>query len=266
MRLRLAILAAVILIVPACGGGSDTTIINQVGPASGTILAITDNNILINVSTTAPSTVISAVALGGLQPGESILAIDYRPADGHLYGLGSTSRLYQIFPVSGACLQIGAAGAFTLSGTAFGFDFNPTVDRIRVVSDTGQNLRLNPDTGAIAGTDTPLNGGATAAVAVAYSNNVAGAATTTLYDIDSGTDSLYIQNPPNTGTLTLVGALGVDTFNSVGFDISASGTAYASLSVAGFPELYTINLTTGAATLVGPLGLGALIRGMTIVP
>ena len=30
-----------------------------------------------------------------------------------------------------------------LQGTSFGVDFNPTVDRLRIISDTGQNLRTN---------------------------------------------------------------------------------------------------------------------------
>ena len=37
-----------------------------------------------------------------------------------------------------------------------GFDFNPTVDRIRVVSSNDRNYRLNPNTGAIAFIDTNL--------------------------------------------------------------------------------------------------------------
>jgi hypothetical protein len=52
---------------------------------------------------------------------------------------------------------VGASGQFSLNGSSFGFDFNPTVDRIRVQSDADQNLRLNPATGALAATDTTLS-------------------------------------------------------------------------------------------------------------
>src|SRR4030095_14815219 len=92
------------------------------------------------------------------QGGENVLGIDFRPATGELYGLGSTSRLYRIGIANGAAVQVGA-GPFSplLSGTDFGFDFNPQSDRIRVVSDAEQNLRLNPDNGTIAGVDTNLN-------------------------------------------------------------------------------------------------------------
>src|SRR4029453_12592543 len=104
-----------------------------------------------------PGTIFGALGITGLQAGETVLGIDFRPATGGLYALGSTSRLYTINPTTGAATQVGAAGAFTLSGTAFGFDFNPVVDRIGVVSDADQNLRLIPDTGALVGVaDTPL--------------------------------------------------------------------------------------------------------------
>ena len=98
----------------------------------------------------SPSPTNSAI-ISGLQSGETILAIDFRPATGQLYGLGSTSRLYVINPMTGAARMIGATPFTTaLSGTIAAFDFNPTVDRIRVVTNTGQNLRLNPETGGLA--------------------------------------------------------------------------------------------------------------------
>ena len=157
-----------------------------------------------------------------------------------------------IDPVTGAATAVGAAFTPALSGTAFGFDFNPTVDRIRVVSDTGQNLRLNPDTGAVAAVDGALNPGAPHVVGSAYTNNFAGATTTTLYAIDAATDQLLIQNPPNNGTLAPVGPLGVDTSDDVGFDITANdGVAFATLTIGGTTRLHRIDLVTGTATQVG---------------
>src|SRR5205085_361112 len=161
-----------------------------------------------------------------------------------------------------------------LSGTEFGIDFNPTVDRIRLVSDTGQNLRLNPDTGAVAGTDSALsfatgdpNEGQTPHISgAAYTNNFAGATTTTLYDIDYGLDRLVIQNPPNNGTLNTVGALGVNTGKLVGFDIAGNATAFASLTGTddSGSRLYTIDLTTGAATLLGDINTTELVRDIAV--
>src|SRR5215212_5729150 len=129
---------------------------------------------ILGVTTTVPVT--------GLQAGETLVGIDLRPATGALYGIGSSSRLYTINPLVGTATQVGTAGAFTLNGTSFGTDFNPVPDRIRQVSNTEQNLRLNPNDGALAATDAALNPAGNV-VAVAYSNNVAGASSTTLYAI-----------------------------------------------------------------------------------
>ena len=175
-----------------------------------------------------------------MPPGETIIGIDFRPATGQLYGIGSTSRLYIIDTVTGVATQVGP-GPFSipLSGNSFGVDFNPTVDRLRVVSDTGQNIRLNPITGAaITPADTNLNGAASGADAAAYTNNFAGTTVTTLYDISSATDTLYGQGgpngvpSPNLGVLTAIGPLGVNVTAVNGFDIpSSNNVALAALQV-----------------------------------
>ena len=239
------------------------------------ITGITTANALVTFDSATPGAVSAPVTVTGLGNGEFLLAIDRRPATGQLYGLGSASRLYVINPVTGAATQVGSSGAFTLSGTAFGFDFNPTVDRIRVTSTLGQNLRLNPNDGTLAAVDTALNYAAgdpnVAAipriVGSAYTNNVSGALTTTLYDIDSNLDILTIQNPPNSGVLNTVGALGFNTSDLAGFDISgATGTAFASLAAPTgvSASLFTINLATGAATLVGTIGTSATLTDIAV--
>jgi hypothetical protein len=193
-----------------------------------TVYGLTTSNQLVRFNSSRPNTILSTVAITGLSGGENLLGIDFRPANGQLYGLGSTSRLYSINTTTGAATEIGSPGAFTLSGTDFGFDFNPTVDRIRVVSNTGQNLRLNPVDGTLTGTDGTLNPGTPQVTAAGYTNSFPGSTTTTLYDIDSGNDTLYIQNPPNTGTLVPVGPLGINIDGVNGFDISnGSNTALA---------------------------------------
>ena len=200
-----------------------------------------------------PERVLNSVPITGLQPGETILAIDFRPATGQLYGLGSTSRLYVLNPQTGAARPIGATPfSPALSGAVAGFDFNPTVDRLRVVTADGQNLRLNPETGAVAATDGPINGVAGARVtAVAYTNNVAGAATTTLYDIDVTTQKLYKQLPPNNGTLVEVGDLKLKVTGEGGFDI-APGTdqALGLFEVNKKATLFAVDLATGEARIL----------------
>ncbi|MDQ4119962.1 MAG: DUF4394 domain-containing protein [Acidobacteriota bacterium] len=219
---------------------------------------VTTTNQLVRFDTTTPNNATVIGSITGLQVAEDILGIDFRPANGQLYALGSSSRLYTINLITGAATPVGAAGAFSLSGGSYGFDFNPTVDRIRVVSNAGQNLRLNPNDGTLTAVDTNLNPGSPAVTAAAYTNNVQGATTTTLYVIDTNSNTLFIQNPPNNGTLVSVGGLGVATTSNNGFDIAADGTAYAAIAVSGTTRLYTVNLTTGAATLVGVIGDGTM--------
>ena len=223
-------------------------------PTSPVAYAIDETNNLLIFNFMNIGTPVSK-AITGLQTGETILGIDMRPATGQLYGLGSTSRLYILNTSSGAAAVVGTVPFATLlSGTSFGFDFNPTVDRIRCVSNTGQNLRLQPETGLIAAIDGVLNPGTPSVTASAYTNNFAGATTTVLFNIDNGTDRLTKQDPPNNGTQVDVGALGINVEAVSGFDInSRSGVGYAALKVGSTSALYTINLTTGAATKVADM-------------
>jgi len=188
-----------------------------------------------------------------------MLGIDFRPANGQLYGLGSTSRLYRIDPATGAASAVGTV-PFTpaLDGTEFGFDFNPTVDRIRVVSNTGQNLRLHPDTGVVVAVDTKLN---------SDTNSVAGATTTTLYGIDAELRALVTQIPPNDGKLNMVGMMQIDMSEVAGFDISPrTGIGYVAARVRGTASsvFYEVELATGTARLLGLFDRADQIGGLAI--
>ena len=232
-------------------------------PTSPVAYAIDESNNLLIFDFMKVGTPISKT-ITGLQASETIVGIDMRPATGQLYALGSTSRLYVLNTSSGAAAVVGTVPFSTLlAGTSFGFDFNPTVDRIRCNSNTGQNLRLHPDTGVIAAIDGTLNPGTPSVTSSAYTNNFAGATTTTLYNVDNLTDKLYKQDPPNNGTQVEVGALGINIEAAGGFDItSRSGMAYAALKVGTTSSIYTINLTSGAATKL--VDLPTSVRAFTI--
>jgi hypothetical protein len=224
------------------------TIISIAIPTEPVAYAISSSNELVIFNPFNPTPVNKAIT--GLVAGETILGMDFRPANGQLYAIGSTSRIYTINASSGAAALVGTGALSTpLVGSDFGFDFNPMVDRIRVVSSTGQNLRLNPVDGAVAGVDSPLTPGTPVVTGAAYTNNFAGATSTVLFDINTQNNRLYRQDPPNGGVLVDVGPLGVVAMSANGFDIgSTTGTAYALLTVSGVTKVYTINLTTGAAT------------------
>lgn len=233
---------------------------------------------LISFDSASPGTLVSDVPITGLTSQfEAVQGIDFRPATGQLYALGnapgSIFRLYTINTATGVATRVGSTD-LTLSGTFWGIDFNPTVDRIRLVSDTGTSLRVHPDTGALVATDTSTT--PTGVVAVAYDRNDNDAATaTTLYGLDSTTDSLVRiggidGNPsPNGGVVTAIGLLGIDTTGFASLDIYNASTAFAAMAP-GAPipsNLYTINLNTGAATLVGVIGNGQDgLNGLAAVP
>ncbi len=245
-----------------------------------TVYTVTGTN-FNTYDATAPGAAFATAPISGLQAGDVIVGLDRRPANGSLVLVvdGTASdRLYTINPQTGQATLLSTLAADPadttlpfagLAGTSFGTDFNPVPDRLRVVSDTGQNLRINVDNGLVT-TDGALNGATSSIQASGYTNSFAGTTTTTLYGINGATDSLYTQVPPNDGTQVLVGALGVDTGNTIGLDVLTAGggtsnTAYAGLIVGGFTNLYTVNLTSGAATLIGRLGAGAVISGFTVV-
>lgn len=273
---------------------------------SAVVVGVRDGVTIVTFDPAAPGAAKSA-PLTGLAPGDRLLGVDFRPADGKVWGLGSSGTLYTVDPGLGGAAPVATAGprltlntdrsAVVPAGTAFGVDFNPAADLLRVVSDTGQDLRIvvadRPEDasaapGAKAGT-TFLDGGLryaqpgdpadtmtpptpvttpdvnagkpVRATAAAYSDNVAGTTSTKLFVVDSNASVLNLQNPPNAGVLNTVGPLGVAAAVPAAYDIDASGTGYASFG----PTIYTVDVATGAATAAGPIGGGAL-DGMTVVP
>ena len=245
------------------------------------VYAVTSANRLIQFNSNTPGTLTTPQLITGLQGGETVLGIDFRPANKQLYALGSSSRLYTLDPQTGAATLIGSQPfSPTLTGSDFGFDFNPVPDRIRVVSEADQNLRLHPVTGAVAGVDTTLAYTTTdvfsstnpTIVAAAYTNNVSGTITTTLYVIDANLNNLARQGgvggtpSPNLGQLFTVGSLGVDASNLVGFDISPAGTAYAAITApsSSNSDFAIINLTTGQVTRIGTIGGSETIVGLAV--
>ena len=257
------------------------------------VFAVSDTNELLRFDTASPTTATSVGTISGLQAGEQIQGIDFRPATGQLYALGvvdgtttDEGRVYTIDITTGAATQVGATPfSTTLADSAdWGFDFNPAVDRIRIVNDAEQNLRVLPATGALAATDTALAyatgdanfGTDPIIVGSAYSNDITGANFTTLYSIDfnGGAARLVRQGgvdgspSPNGGALNTVNSLGVTLSSpNVGFDIDGhNGAAHAALSVGGVTGFYLLNLTTGASTLLNTIGDGSTaIRDIAII-
>lgn len=257
-------------------------------PGGTTLYGLTTTNRIVTFTSANPVFASNNVAVTGLQPGEELIGIDRRPNNGLMYGvgrLGTTGRLYTVDVSSGAATlvaplvqapgQLNAGQPVIVSGNEFGFDFNPAADALRIVSDTGQNLRVLPSAraaGAAGATfaDGTLNysgSTATGVTAAAYTNSVSPTpASTTLYDIDTTRDQLVIQNPPNAGVLNVVGPLRFPTSTVTGFDIvGSSNTAFASLSLGRFVPfslLARVDLSTGQATVTGVAAFPNSLRGL----
>jgi hypothetical protein len=257
-----------------------------------TLFGLTDNNLLIRFDSANPGFIDHAAAVNGLQPGERLVGIDFRPRTGQLFGVGvvdgatDTVRLYTLNPLTGAASVIPGSTPFTVtSGTIYGVDFNPTSDRIRVVNDGDENFRINPNTGARS--DTPTNDTDLSPVGnqirdVAYDrsfeNGIAVANRTTLFGIGAAANTLITvggvnQSPsPNGGAVMNAKPLGVTIAANtpVGFDIPSTGsTGLATFTENGskLTGLYSINLGTGAATLVGTVGNGVIkLAGLAVAP
>ncbi len=234
-------------------------------PSEPVAYAVTDQNALLIFNPFAPNPIMKSIM--GLKQGEMIYGIDFRPRNGQLYALGSSSQLYTINTSNGAATAVGGPFTPAIGIGDYGFDFNPTVDRIRLIGNSGINLRLNPETGAAAAIDGNLNGASMVASAAAYTNNFAGATTTTLYSIDNNRSQLFIQNPPNNGTLVPVGnsMLGIQFDGANGFDIGGtSNLAYALFRSNGTTRVYSVNLTTPGVSVVSSLPGNPVVRGFSL--
>jgi hypothetical protein len=225
---------------------------------------------LVSFDSANPTSLSVVGPVSGIINGLSLRAIDFRPADGLLYGLataGNQGQLYTIDLSNGVASSVGRGFSFTGdAGLSVSIDFNPVVDRLRVVADNGLNLRLNPNTGGVAGSDTALS--AAGMGDVAYINNFVGATQTTLYGF-TGSQLVTIGGihgvpSPNSGLVNAVGPTGASAWDNmnVGFDIGSSGSAYLSFDDAASSsfdsEFYKINLSNGATTFVGKLPVAML--------
>ncbi|MEU0130706.1 MULTISPECIES: DUF4394 domain-containing protein [unclassified Streptomyces] len=205
----------------------------------------------------------------GLKGDSKLVGIDFRVQNGKLYGVGDRGGVYTLNSDAEAAKvsQLSVA----LTGAHFGVDFNPAANRLRVISDTGQNLRHNiddpaaPRTTTVDGTLTNPTMPPSTALGVtgaAYTNNDLDATTaTTLFDIDTVNDRVSLQSPANSGTLAPTGNLGLDAGRSAGFDIyyrasDGSNRGYAALSNGGRQRLYQVNVLDGGAELLGSFPVG----------
>ncbi len=273
--IRSALSAALILVIPAAVSAGP---VGYVLGNGGTTLHAFD------LSAPGTPTTIPLSFSGG---GAKLDDLDFRPLTGQLYGYDDVSNGYFTVNVNTGALTLASSAGVTPTGSdKVGIDFNPVIDRLRTVSELGENIVYNPNDGTASDAATvPLfyaagdaNAGvAPQIVANAYTNSVFGvaAASTVQYVLDANLNTLAtLAN--NAGALntiariTLNGSV-LDFGPDAGFDILAgpggTNSAYAVLNVGSLAGLYSIDLATGSASLLGALpdGFGT-IRGLAVAP
>lgn len=262
-----------------------------------TVYAVTEHMELIRFKSDRPGEVLERRALSGLAPGDQLRGIDYRVARGVLFALADSGRLYTLDTAQARLTPVAASAPqpWPLKGRVMGVDFNPTVDRIRVVSSAAQSLRLHPETNAVVDGDPSQAGlqldgalhyvaadrhvGRTPDIAgVAYTYNKKDEKITTNYAVDRALGALLMQGSaegalpvvsPNTGQLRTVGLLGTGPLSEVHFDISdMANTALLAARLAGQTQtrLYQIDLGSGRAAEMGRIGNGERLLGLAIEP
>ncbi len=267
---------------------ADPVLVSYDGPKRGDMrvigLAAGGKN-LVSFRLDDPDKVRDIGTVRGLQSDTRLIGIDFRVQNAALYGVGDKGGIYTLSTKDAKATLVSQL-TVALSGKDFDIDFNPAANRLRVISDTGQNLRHNiddqaagaaPASGTTAndtGLTTPPTAGATAGVTgAAYTNNDTNADTaTTLFDLNTMTDQAVVQSPANNGTLAATGKLGVNAEGDAGFDIysvlrggvTVSNTALATLKVDGRQRLYQIDLLTGKANQLGAFPLRAAVIDIAI--
>lgn len=280
-----AVMAALI----GCGGGGGGGSVTGGGPGptpTPALIALGPDNDLYRLNLSAPGTLIQTITVVGLNGSELIADIEYRRSDGKVIAVTDESRVYEINPTTGGAVRIGT-GPINPDVDSFimGTDISPVNGRLRIITDLGQNREISLIDASVASNDQdagfnagdvnefsiPIIG------AIAYTGDTAGATQTTLFGIDSDLDILVriggVNGTPSPaeGGITTIGPLGVDTESDMGFDIVNLGSgdvAYAALTDINSIEsgLFSVNLSTGAATSLGTIATGTLTIDFVILP
>jgi hypothetical protein len=249
------------------------------------VVGLTADGRLVRFDAARPGRTRGIGKVRGLAGDQSLVGVDYRVQDGKLYGVGNAGGIYTLGTGDAIATKVGQL-TVALSGTSFGVDFNPAANRLRVVSDTGQNLRHNLDdatatTPPLAGTTVmdgaltvpPATTPAMGAAGAAYTNNDLDPSTaTTLFDLDTAADQLVVQSPANAGTLAPTGKLLVDAGPVAGFDIysrtafgsTQANLGFATVSVLGRYSFYQVSLLTGRVSRIGSFHPSAQVADIAI--
>lgn len=238
--------------------------------AAATLAALTGSRTLQIIDTNRSAVVRQVnVAVGG-----RLVGIDVRPADGKLYGVVADGSVVTIDPRTGQTQPKPRLAQTLPAGVRASVDFNPARDRLRLIGSDGTNLAANVDDGSVTvdarinfAQPNPFGGVTPSVIGAAYTNNMAGAKATLLFDVDDATDALYLQIPPAAGALNPVGAqLGISPGRSFGFDIGTTRGGENVPYLVNGNRLFRPGLLSGQAFAGRAVkGLGGQVRDLAVL-
>lgn len=272
---------AAVALVAACGGDSGGPSSPSIpdpdpipgptpgpGPVSGlegrAIFGLTCANQLVLFGSGNPEELERQVQITGMSAGSVMVGIDFRGGD--LYGVGTDSRVYTVDTLTGAATAVGGSFSPALSGEHFGMTYDTGNDVLHVSSvESNQSLEIDPATGAVSMARPELafaagdeNEGSNPALAAAAQHGAV------MYGIESN-ENVLVTVSAETGALVTVADLPFNVYLCSGMDIDADGTAYAALGTDSGSQLYTIDLTSGATTLLGGIA-GSPVHSIALRP
>ena len=255
------------------------------------LIGLSPDNELIFMTAFHSITETGVVPIAGLRSGVNIIAIDMHPKTKVLYGLSSESIIYQINTSTGAIRPLGPAFKPPISAGLIGFDVDPNLNLVRVMTSSLQNLKISLLNGQVIGQDlyfhipgaaingiaygpvSTLGGGGTGGGGLGGGGTGGGLGTggtagnkAPLYAINLGNQSLYKQTPNGTGTPILIGVTGWEWTAEGGFDIGPNNIGYTvQFGIGNHPQgaadaddftteeyrLHYINLTNGVTSSYG---------------
>ncbi|MFD8616020.1 DUF4394 domain-containing protein [Streptomyces sp. NPDC059513] len=222
MRTRRTVVAVSVSVLAALSAPALASADGHGGPRTGhrghqalTAVGLTADQRLVAFPVDRPAGTSAIGKVSGLRGDTRVVGIDFRVQDGKLYGVGDQGGVYTLGTADARAVKVSQL-TVALSGGHFGVDFNPAADRLRVISDTGQNPRHNIDDGTA-----PL--GTTADGTLAPAGNLG---------VDAGPDAGFdISFSPEHGT----------------------NQGFATLGTGGAARLYAVDVLTGAARDLGAL-------------
>ncbi len=235
------------------------------------VLGLTGDKTLVMFDTEKPAASKTMDVTGV----DRLVGIDYRPGTKTVIGVTPDHAIVSIDLETGAATQIAKMDkVLTLSEAPIVVDFNPMADRLRFMTGT-TNHRVHPDTGAVtvdgmlAFEEGDMHKGETPnIVAAGYTNSIGKPEKTAMYNIDATIGALIQQTKPNDGTLKAIGKLGIKDMPAVyAFDIQGMEGGKNSAYLVANKVLYTVDLTSGAATEIGAItGLENDVRDIAVLP